>query len=277
MIAPGVYASALCRDVAWLTEELLFRNKDVGFGGSVPEVVCSALALLRPQLTIASTTSRKDPFIIPSPSLAAITSLFICTQIVTHSFIAEAVGACAVSAMLCEVAGGAVSSSRVHGQEVKGDMEFDVVLCEAQLTQHSLQLCHLLPPGFLPPCQSSYNFALDAVDSLVRCGLLVMEEITRDAPMCDFWKRHGSLSWPTTDDLDHSDSECEDQEVKSYKWLSVLLRYTRIYAAEQTRTNIMVLVEEWQDGGKSLVVSPLFQLADNTRKLQHFFSQYLCS
>jgi hypothetical protein len=54
----GVHASALCRDVAWLTEELLFRNKDVGFGGSLPEVVCYALALLGPHLTIISTASR---------------------------------------------------------------------------------------------------------------------------------------------------------------------------------------------------------------------------
>jgi len=42
-------------------------------------------------------------------------------------------------------------------------------------------------------------------------------QIARDAPMCDFWKRQGGLSWHTTDDLDHSDSECEEQEVRSYK------------------------------------------------------------
>lgn len=29
----------------------------------------------------------------------------------------------------------------------------------------------------LQPCQSSQSFALDAVDSLVRCGILVMEEV----------------------------------------------------------------------------------------------------
>ncbi|CAL8330507.1 unnamed protein product [Arctogadus glacialis] len=217
----GVHASALCRDVAWLTEELLFRNKDVGFGGSLPEVVCYALALLGPHLTIISTASRKDIFVIPRPSMDAITSLSIPTQIVTHSFIAEAVGACAVSAMLSEVACSGVShrvrSGGPRGEEVRGDMEFDVALCETQLTQRSLQLYHLLPPGFIPPCQSSQSFALEAVDSLVRCGLLVMEEITRDTPVCDSWKRHVGQSWRTMDDLYNSDSDCEEPEARSYK------------------------------------------------------------
>lgn len=69
--------------------------------------------------------------------------------------------ACAVSAMLCEVAGSGVSnrvrSSGVDGEEVKGDMEFDVVLCESELTERALQLCHLLPPGFMPVSLNSYH------------------------------------------------------------------------------------------------------------------------
>lgn len=62
--------------------------------------------------------------------------------------------ACAVSAMLCEVAVSGVSSrvrsDGVDGDEVKGDMEFDVVLCQSELTERALWLCHLLPPGFMP-------------------------------------------------------------------------------------------------------------------------------
>ena len=62
--------------------------------------------------------------------------------------------ACAVSAMLSEVASSGVShrvrSGGQRGEEVRGDMEFDVALCETQLTQRSLQLYHLLPPGFIP-------------------------------------------------------------------------------------------------------------------------------
>uniref|UniRef100_A0A3Q3MF33 Glycerol-3-phosphate acyltransferase 2, mitochondrial n=1 Tax=Labrus bergylta TaxID=56723 RepID=A0A3Q3MF33_9LABR len=217
----GVSVSLLCRDVVWLTEELLFRNKDVGFEGSLVKVVHYSLSLLAPHLIIAAVPSRKDPFIVPRPSLAATFHLTVQAQIVTHTFILEAVGACAVSAMLCDVACSGVSSrvrsDGVDGEELKGDMEFDVALCQSELNERALQLCHLLPPGFMPPCQSSQSFALDAVDSLVRCGILIMEEIPRDVPICDFWKREGALSWTTTDDPYHSDSDCEEQDLRSFK------------------------------------------------------------
>ncbi|XP_023120235.2 glycerol-3-phosphate acyltransferase 2, mitochondrial [Amphiprion ocellaris] len=217
----GVSVSGLCRDVDWLIDEVLLRNRDVGFGGTLANVIHYSLALLGPHLIIAAVPSRKDPFIVPRPSFAATLHLFLQAQTVTHTFILEAVGACAVSAMLCEVAFSGVSSrvrsDGVEGEEVKEDMEFDVVLCQSNLTERALQLCHLLPPGFMPPCQSSQNFALDAVDSLVRCGILIIEEIPRDVPICDFWKKDGILTWTTTDDPYHSDSDCEEQDLRSYK------------------------------------------------------------
>ncbi|KAM8761561.1 glycerol-3-phosphate acyltransferase 2, mitochondrial isoform 3-T5 [Acanthopagrus schlegelii] len=217
----GVSTSLLCHDVAWLTDEVLFRNRDVGFGGSLVEVVHYSLSQLAPHLIMAAAPSRKDPFIIPRPSLAATLHLTLQAQIVTHAFISEAVGACAVSAMLCEVAnsgiGSRVRTSDVNGEEVTSDMEFDVVLCQSELTEKALQLCHLLPPGFMTPCQSSQSFALDAIDCLVRCGILIMEEIPRDVPICDFWKREETLTWTTSDDPYQSDSDREDEELRSYK------------------------------------------------------------
>ncbi|XP_036953051.1 glycerol-3-phosphate acyltransferase 2, mitochondrial isoform X4 [Acanthopagrus latus] len=217
----GVSTSLVCHDVAWLTDEVLFRNRDVGFGGSLVEVVHYSLSQLAPHLIMAAAPSRKDPFIIPRPSLAATLHLTLQAQIVTHAFISEAVGACAVSAMLCEVAnsgiGSRVRTSDVNGEEVTSDMEFDVVLCQSELTEKALQLCHLLPPGFMTPCQSSQSFALDAIDCLVRCGILIMEEIPRDVPICDFWKREETLTWTTSDDPYQSDSDREDEEQRSYK------------------------------------------------------------
>ncbi|KAK7934456.1 hypothetical protein WMY93_005352 [Mugilogobius chulae] len=217
----GVKLSVLCRDVYWLTEELLFRNKDVGFGDTLSMVVHYSLSLLAPHLIMATAPSRKDPLILPRPSPAATHHLSLQAQTVTHAFIVEAVGACAVSAMLSDVAGSGVSnrvrSDGVDGDVVKGDMEFDVVLCQTELTNRALHLCHLLPPGFMPPCQSSHSFALDAVDSLVRCGILIMEEVPRDVPICDVWKREGAFSWTTSDDPYNSDSDCEELESRSYK------------------------------------------------------------
>ncbi|KAJ0068091.1 hypothetical protein NL108_015572, partial [Boleophthalmus pectinirostris] len=213
--------SVLCRDVSWLTKELLFRNKDVGFGGTLARVVHYALSLLAPHLIMSAAPSRKDPLILPRPSPAAAHHLSLQAQTVTHAFILEAVGACAVSAMLRDVAGSGVSSHvrshGVDGAKVKGDLEFDVVLCETELTNRALQLCHLLPPGFMPPCQSSHSFALDAVDSLVRCGILIMEEVPRAVPICDVWKRDGTFSWATSDDPYSTDSDCEEMESRSYK------------------------------------------------------------
>lgn len=69
--------------------------------------------------------------------------------------------ACAVSAMLCEVAnsgiGSRVRTGSVDGEEVTSDMEFDVVLCQSELTEKALQLCHLLPPGFMTVSLNSYH------------------------------------------------------------------------------------------------------------------------
>ncbi|XP_076005437.1 glycerol-3-phosphate acyltransferase 2, mitochondrial [Genypterus blacodes] len=216
----GVRASVLCADVSWLTEQLLFRHKDVGFGGALFQVLHCSLALLAPHLIIAAVPSRRDYIIRPRSSPAATHSLTLHAQIVTHAFIMEAVGACAVSAMLCEAVRGGVSSrtgADGEGEQVRGTQESEVVLGQSELTEKALQLCHLLPPGFMPPCQSSLSFALDAVDSLVRCGVLSAEEVPRDVPVCDYWKKSGALSWTTTDNPYDSDSDCEEQESHSYK------------------------------------------------------------
>lgn len=50
----GTSVSQLCHDVVWLTEEVLFRNKDVGFGGSMAQIVHYSLSLLSPYLIIAA-------------------------------------------------------------------------------------------------------------------------------------------------------------------------------------------------------------------------------
>ncbi|KAF7200600.1 glycerol-3-phosphate acyltransferase 2, mitochondrial isoform X1 [Nothobranchius furzeri] len=217
----GVSASVLCRDVVWLTEELLFRKRDVGFGGRVPEVVHYALCQLAPHLIFATLPSREEPFIVARPSLASTLHLSLQARSVLHAFLVEAVGACATSAMLREVVnaglGSRVRTDSVKEEKVEGDMEFDVVFGQSELMEKALQLCHLLPPGVMPPCQSSQSFALDAVDSLVRCGILIMEEIPKDIPICDFMKRDGALTWATSDDPYPSDSDCEEQDPCSYK------------------------------------------------------------
>ncbi|XP_027889789.1 glycerol-3-phosphate acyltransferase 2, mitochondrial isoform X2 [Xiphophorus couchianus] len=309
----GVSTSVLCCDVAWLLEELLFRNRDVGFRGTLPEIVHYSLSLLAPHLIIAALPTGKDPLIVPRPSAASVLHLSALAQKVTHTFILEAVGACAVSAMLCEVVFSGVSSrvrsDGVEGEEVKGDMEFDVVLGQSELTEKALQLCHLLPPGIMP--------------------------IHRDVHICDFWKREGTLNWTATDDPYHSDSDCEDQDLRSYKisqpkqfpemlfflcrmlaghlralcWTTNALDVMDLplleaeflsqihshlcetanqkkqhyescseeaaHTAVRTLIDLGVLLQTRQTGAIFLGVSPLFQLSENREKLQRFISQYL--
>ncbi|XP_062854763.1 glycerol-3-phosphate acyltransferase 2, mitochondrial isoform X3 [Trichomycterus rosablanca] len=205
----GVRVGVLCREVCWLLEEVLFRRTDVGFGGSLLNVVYHALSVLHPHLLLAAVPPTGEPLVAARPDPLTLLTLSRHSALLTRIFITEAVGACAVSAMLCEVAGCGGGG---------GEMEFDVALGQEELTDKSLQLTHLLPVGFIPPCQTAHSFALDAVDSMVRCGILIMEELPRETPVCDFWKRQGVLSWSATDDPNcSSDSECEEADPRSYR------------------------------------------------------------
>ncbi|KAA0713804.1 Glycerol-3-phosphate acyltransferase 1, mitochondrial [Triplophysa tibetana] len=204
----GVRVSALCRDICWLLEEVLFRNTDVGYGGSLVGLVHHALSMLRPHLLIAAAPPTREPVIVPRPNPESLLTLSQHCDLLTHIFIHAAVGACAISAMLREVVGCGGG----------GDLEFDVVLGQDELMEKILQLTHLLSPGYIPPCQTAHGFALDAVDCLVQCGVLVMEEVQRETPMCDFMKRQGVLSWRTSDNPDQSsDSDCDEPDAQSYK------------------------------------------------------------
>ncbi|XP_063051453.1 glycerol-3-phosphate acyltransferase 2, mitochondrial [Engraulis encrasicolus] len=203
----GVRVSALCREACWLLEEALFRKRDVGFAGSLVEVVYSSIVLLAPHLLMAAPPPTAEPLLAPRLQPAARHALARHAYTLTHAFANEAVGACAVSAMLREVA--------CCGDV--GEMEFDVALCQEELSDRALQLTLLLPAGYIPPCQSAESFALDAVDSLVRCGVLVMEEVPRETPVCDIMKRQGALTWSAADESENSDSDCEEHEARSFK------------------------------------------------------------
>uniref|UniRef100_A0A8C2JA56 Glycerol-3-phosphate acyltransferase 2, mitochondrial n=1 Tax=Cyprinus carpio TaxID=7962 RepID=A0A8C2JA56_CYPCA len=301
----GVRVSMLCRDICWLLEEVLFRNTDVGYGGSLVGLVHHALSLLRPYLLLAAAPPTGEPIIAPRPDPDSLLILSQHCDSLTHVFIHEAVGACAVSAMLSEVVGCGGG----------GDLEFDVVLGQEELTEKSLQLTHLLSPGFIPPCQTAHGFALDVVDSMVRCGVLVMEEVQKDTPVCDFMKRQGVLSWAVSDNPDQSsDSDCEEPDARSYKLsqpsqcpellfflcslLSVRLRalcwaleslhylpspiterdcLSQLHAHLKNRAQLDKDLPEF-DGQREdvyLDVSPLFSQCAHKEKLLQFFKQFM--
>uniref|UniRef100_A0A671PSR8 Glycerol-3-phosphate acyltransferase 2, mitochondrial-like n=1 Tax=Sinocyclocheilus anshuiensis TaxID=1608454 RepID=A0A671PSR8_9TELE len=253
----GVRVSVLCRDICWLLEEVLFRNTDVGYGGSLVGLVHHALSLLHPYLLLAAAPPTGEPIIAPRPDPDSLLILSQHCDLLTHVFIHEAVGACAVSAMLSEVVG-------------CGDLEFDVVLGQEELTEKSLQLTHLLSPGFIPPCQTAHGFALDVVDSMVRCGVLVMEEVQRDTPVCDFMKRQGVLSWAASDNPDQSsDSDCEEPDAPA-----LTTRFC-VRVCFFVCPYFCVLIEDGQREDVYLDVSPLFSQCAHKEKLLQFFKQFM--
>ncbi|KAJ8379236.1 hypothetical protein SKAU_G00000140 [Synaphobranchus kaupii] len=248
----GVRLSQLCRDASWLLEEVLFRNRDVGFGGSLWSVVYHALSLLQPSLVITQLPLGGDPLLAPRLSPAAVLSLAHRCDLLTHVFILEAVGACAVSAMLSEVASCGGGGGGGGGEE----MEFDVALGQEELTEKALQLCYLLPLGHRAPCQSPLSFALDAVDSLVRCGILVMEELPRDRPVCDFLRKQGTLTWSAMDDQEHSDSDCEEQDTRCYK-LSQPSQCPELLFFLCSMLSVQLRALSWAIEGLQSILSPL--------------------
>lgn len=120
--------------------------------------------------------------------------------------------ACAVSAMLCEVVFSGVSSrvrsDGVEGEEVKGDMEFDVVLGQSELTEKALQLCHLLPPGIMPVSLYSYHtnphpvcliqWMFNGAEQpfiLLCCLYLSQREVLDCVGVCISLNAHASSGW----------------------------------------------------------------------------------
>lgn len=84
--------SVLCREVVWLLEEVLFRRRDIGFAGSLVEVVYCAVALLSPNLLMAAPPPTSEPLLVAKRQPDARHALACHAHVLTHTFIAEAVG-----------------------------------------------------------------------------------------------------------------------------------------------------------------------------------------
>ncbi|XP_030622238.1 E3 ubiquitin-protein ligase NEURL3-like [Chanos chanos] len=127
------------------------------------------------------------------------------------------------------------------------------------------QIKHCLAPKI----DEESFFALDAVDSLVHCGILVMEEIPRDEPVCDLWRRHDMLSWKAASDSDHSsDSNCEEPDTQFYKSPAL------IYSLSLSLSPTLELTNGHKCGGRCLgpltfhteAVGKLVTLSQNARR-----------
>uniref|UniRef100_A0A8C3JQZ7 Glycerol-3-phosphate acyltransferase 2, mitochondrial n=1 Tax=Calidris pygmaea TaxID=425635 RepID=A0A8C3JQZ7_9CHAR len=200
----GVFLSQLMRDFAWLLEEILLRQRDVGFSGQLRALVQHSLALLQAHLTLYHLAPIGDILVVPEASVVALWELGHHSAAILPTFASEAVGACAIHALLMEMLpflGVTVGPS-------------GIVLSQDELLRKILELLWLLPPNLLglqvgvggagwhchhvevachhclpgcgepsafpplpQPCQPLDCLSQDILDKLLLCGLLEAEEV----------------------------------------------------------------------------------------------------
>lgn len=88
----GIFLSRLMLDFAWLLEEILLRQRDVGFSGQLRAVVQHSLVLLRARLTLYHLSPIGDVLVVPKVSAEALRELGHHSAAILPVFASEAVG-----------------------------------------------------------------------------------------------------------------------------------------------------------------------------------------
>ncbi|KAM4756104.1 glycerol-3-phosphate acyltransferase 2, mitochondrial-like isoform 3-T3 [Cyanocitta cristata] len=189
----------LMRDFSELLEQLLLRGRAVGFSGQLRALVGHSLQQLQPPL--APHPPGPPRAALGPPEASARARLGRLAGGVRHCLAREAVGACAIRALLLEVLpvlGPPSSLTRIV-------LSRDELLCKI------LELLQLLPPTLLglQPCQPPDCCSLDILDKLILGGLLEEEEAEGERWGCDVAPRPfvRGRSWGSFTDDSDSDSE----------------------------------------------------------------------
>ncbi|KFU83577.1 hypothetical protein M959_06869, partial [Chaetura pelagica] len=158
----------LMLDFSWLLEEILLRRHDVGFSGQLRAVVWHSLRLLGPHVTFYHLRPLGDVLVVPEASAEAWRELGHHSTALLPVFACEAVGACAIRALLLELLPFLGGPPGPPG----------IILSQGELHQKTLELLQLLPPNLLglQPCQPLECQSQDILDKLLLCGLLQAEE-----------------------------------------------------------------------------------------------------
>ncbi|XP_067388405.1 glycerol-3-phosphate acyltransferase 2, mitochondrial-like [Emydura macquarii macquarii] len=203
----GVFLSRLTLDFSWLAEEILLRNRDVSFSGRLRDLVQHALRLLRGCVSL-HLLRHGDVLVAPRETEAAVRELSRHSAALLPVFMCEAVGACAVNALLVEML---PFLGPAH-------LPADIVLSQEELHRKTQVLVQLLPRDFLllQPCQSASCYGQDVLDKLIQCGLLVAEEAPGERPACDTARRRFAqkLLWKEMEDFSEGDSDYEEDTSK---------------------------------------------------------------
>ncbi|KAF1642910.1 Glycerol-3-phosphate acyltransferase 2, mitochondrial, partial [Eudyptes chrysocome] len=201
----GVFLSRLMLDFAWLLEEILLRQRDVGFSGRLRALVQHSLVLLGARLTLYHLSPIGDVLVVPEASAEALRELDHHSAAILPVFASEAVGACAIRALLMEMLPFLVATVGPSG----------IVFSQDELHRKTLELLRLLPPNLLglQPCQPLDYRSQDIVDKLLLCGLLEAEEPESKRWVCDLAPRPFCKGQPWAG-MDFTDSDSEDEVPK---------------------------------------------------------------
>nr|XP_009680574.1 PREDICTED: LOW QUALITY PROTEIN: glycerol-3-phosphate acyltransferase 2, mitochondrial [Struthio camelus australis] len=199
----GVFLSRLMSDFSWLLEEILLRHHDVGFSGQLRAVVLHSLSLLSAHVAVYCLSPPGDVLVVPEASAAAWQELGLHSAALLPVFASEAVGACAIHALLVEMLPFLGMVTRPCG----------MVLSQDELYRKILALLRLLPLNLLglQPCQTLECYSQDVLDKLVRCGLLEAEELEREHRLCDVAHRPFLRRLPWME-MDFADSDSDDED-----------------------------------------------------------------
>ncbi|XP_016065131.1 PREDICTED: glycerol-3-phosphate acyltransferase 2, mitochondrial isoform X5 [Miniopterus natalensis] len=194
----------LLGEFSWLTEETLLRGFDVGFSGQLRCLVQHTLSLLRAHVALLR-IHQGDLLVVTRPGPGLMHLAHLSAQLLP-AFLSEAVGACAVRALL---------ASKVP-PEGPWELQGIELLSQNELYRQVLLLLHLLPQDMLllQPCQSSYCYCQEVLDRLIQCGLLVAEETPGSRQACDTGRQRlrAKLLWKPSGDFTDSDSDSDGFE-----------------------------------------------------------------
>ncbi|XP_075128910.1 glycerol-3-phosphate acyltransferase 2, mitochondrial [Leptodactylus fuscus] len=200
----GVSLSRLHSEFPVITEDILLHGFDVGFSGQRWDILRHSLYLLRQSIVLYSVPSN-DVYVLIKESPDTIGELAQKSSSLLPVFLYEAIGACAIHALLAQLPSLCL---------------VEILFTQDEITEMMMCLCSLLHKSILlqPPCQNVYLLCQDILDKLVHCGLLSMYEDPTAPPACDTGRRFfvDQLSWRDFDDVSDSDSDCVGETMKRH-------------------------------------------------------------
>ncbi|KAM8972362.1 glycerol-3-phosphate acyltransferase 2, mitochondrial [Pelodytes ibericus] len=200
----GVSLPRLLSDFPLLTEDILLHGFDVGFSGQRWDLVRHSLQILRRSVSLYYAPPSKI-YVLSKRSEEALRTLSYHAASLLPVFMHEAIGACAVCALMSQLPflGGS-----------------DILFTQMEILDKLLCLCYLLPRTILiqTPCLPPSLMCQDILDKLVHCGLLTTYEDPNAPPACDTGRTRfvDKLAWKSMDDMTDSDSDNMEEEPKRY-------------------------------------------------------------